>query len=63
MAERQEGPVRIDCTECSFQRTVYPSDDELPADIVVRHGREMGHVLSISPVEPEDVDGPQSPLE
>ena len=57
MDNRREGPMRVSCTDCSYLRTVTPNDDESPADVVIRHGREMGHQLSVSPVEPEDTGG------
>lgn len=37
----------IDCQECAFSKTVHPEDGALPADVVVEHGRETGHKLSV----------------
>lgn len=43
--------IRVDCTECPFSKIVDPDDDELPADVVVEHGQQTGHKLSIDPIE------------
>lgn len=37
----------IDCQECGFSKTVRPEDGTLPADVVVEHGKETGHKLSV----------------
>lgn len=41
----------IDCQECAFSKTVHPDDGKLAADVVVEHGRETGHKLSVSAIE------------
>lgn len=41
------GSVAVSCTECPFSRVVAPDDEVLPADVVVEHGREFGHVVSV----------------
>lgn len=41
----------IDCQECGFSETVQPEDGSLPADVVVEHGRETGHKLSVGATE------------
>lgn len=40
--------VQVVCTECLF-RTLVDKATEMPADVVIRHGRETGHTLAISP--------------
>lgn len=46
MGDGQSGPIRIECTECQFARTVSPDEDVLPADVIVEHGDETGHTLN-----------------
>lgn len=41
----------IDCQECAFSKTVHPKDGTLPADVVVEHGKETGHKLSVGAIE------------
>ncbi|MFQ3319294.1 MAG: hypothetical protein ACI8UR_002161 [Natronomonas sp.] len=40
----------IDCNDCSFSTVVTGADDELPADVVIEHGRESGHTLTVEPL-------------
>lgn len=47
----QEQAVLIECGDCPFSTTVKPEDNELPADVLVDHGREYGHILSIHKIE------------
>jgi hypothetical protein len=39
--------VRVECTECFFERVVREHHDERPADVIIEHGRETGHTLEI----------------
>jgi hypothetical protein len=41
--------IIIDCTECHFSETESTDGDRLPADVLQKHGRETGHILSLSP--------------
>lgn len=41
----------IECQECGFSETVHPEDGRLPADVVVEHGRDTGHKLSVGTLE------------
>ena len=41
----------MECQDCNFTAVVTPNDDRLPADVVVEHGRESGHKLSVRRVE------------
>lgn len=41
-------PMRVECRECDFARTIRPDDDELPSAVLIRHGRETGHKLTLS---------------
>lgn len=40
-------PVRVTCTECSYSQVVSEDGDRVPADYVVEHGHETGHILTI----------------
>lgn len=41
----------IECQECAFLKTIHPDDGTLPADVVVEHGKETGHKLSVGAIE------------
>lgn len=41
-------PMKVDCKDCHFSRVVDADDDELPGEVLVRHGRETGHTLRTS---------------
>lgn len=43
--------MRVECTECDFSRVVRDGDGDHPSDIVIDHGRETGHKLSVSSIE------------
>lgn len=43
--------LRVDCDDCAFSKVVPTDADVQPAEIVVEHGQERGHTLSIEPVE------------
>ena len=47
MAER----MKVECTECGFQRFMDPDDGEKPADALVEHGRQTGHKLTVQRVD------------
>ena len=40
------GTVRLECKECQFERVV-EREEETPADVVIRHGRNTGHKVSV----------------
>ena len=42
---------RVECTDCPFSRVVDDEDDELPAEVLIEHGRETGHTLTVSPAD------------
>lgn len=49
MAGKWKNPdktIRVECATCGFARVVKPSDDDPPAKVLVRHGRETGHRLT-----------------
>lgn len=46
-----EPNVVIKCEECGFRREFGPDDDGLPADVVVSHGQETGHRLTVDEAE------------
>lgn len=43
--------LRVDCDDCPFSKVVPTDADVQPAEIVVEHGQERGHTLSIEPVD------------
>lgn len=44
-ATESEGILLV-CNQCHFERLV-EGEDATPAEILIRHGRETGHKLSI----------------
>lgn len=46
--------MRVECTDCRFSRIASPEGDELPGEIVIRHGRRTGHTLTITPLDGGD---------
>lgn len=43
--------ARVECRECWFATDVGPEDDRSPAEVVIAHGRESGHKLSVTSLE------------
>jgi len=43
--------MKVECTECTFSEIVCEDDDVLPADVIIEHGRDTGHKLSISDLD------------
>ncbi|MFB6164619.1 MAG: hypothetical protein ABEJ31_05620 [Haloarculaceae archaeon] len=39
----------VDCQECPFREVVAVCEETTPAAVVVAHGRETGHTLSVAP--------------
>ena len=39
--------ILIDCRDCGFRRETTHADDEQPADVIIDHGRDTGHKLSV----------------
>ena len=48
---QDNGPKKVECTECRFSRVVNLDGEKLPGDVVREHGEETGHKLRVSPVE------------
>lgn len=46
-----EESVRVECRECTFTAVVTESDDRVPAEVVIAHGKESGHKLSVTTIE------------
>lgn len=46
-----EQSARVECQECHFSAVVTEADDRIPADVVIAHGKESGHKLSVTPIE------------
>lgn len=42
--------VRVVCTDCHFEKVVR-KEGTRPADVVVAHGSEAGHILTTEEVE------------
>ena len=53
-------PTKVTCTECPFSRVVAPDDDILPAEVILEHGRETDHKLTMTELDNED-DGQPAP--
>lgn len=53
MASEVSTRVRVDCTECPFSKVV-EKREEKPADVIVEHGKETGHTLTVGDVEGDD---------
>lgn len=49
----EETAARVVCQDCWFSTVVRPDDDRLPADVVIDHGKESGHKLSVESLEVE----------
>lgn len=45
-----ETAARVECQECHFSTVVRPGDGRVPADVVIEHGKEAGHKLSVTPL-------------
>lgn len=37
----------IDCQECGFRKETSHGDDEPPSDVIITHGRNTGHKVSV----------------
>lgn len=46
--------MELDCNDCSFCEVVRPEDDILPWEIVVEHGDDTGHSLSLTVLDGDD---------
>lgn len=51
MTAEGRGVTSVDCTECPFSRTVSPDDDLVPAEVVIEHGKQTGHLLRVGSPE------------
>ena len=47
----EQEAARVECRECWFSADVAPGDDRSPAEVVIAHGRESGHKLSVTSLE------------
>ncbi|WP_226021306.1 hypothetical protein [Halomicrobium salinisoli] len=43
--------VRVECTECPFVEVIEPDDERRPADVIIDHGSETGHIVVPRPAE------------
>lgn len=46
MSDRKH--VVVDCQDCLFAAQVAPDDEVAPADLLIDHGRETGHKLTVT---------------
>lgn len=42
-----EPQLLIECTECGFRRTASHDAEESPADVIIDHGRDTGHTVTL----------------
>lgn len=52
MFGKVECTTRVECQDYSYSEIVEASDDALPGEFLVEHGRKMGHTLRV--VYPEE---------
>lgn len=45
--------MEVECIECTFSKVVGPDSDKLPAEVMIEHGQETGHQLTVSTIEDE----------
>lgn len=43
---------RVQCRDCQFEYDIDGTEDVLPAEVVIKHGRETGHKLRVVRPEP-----------
>lgn len=51
--------MEVDCTDCPFSKIIPLDGEVIPAEVVIEHGQEYGHKLSVNPIEElpnEDTD-------
>lgn len=46
-----EVQVRVTCTACSFEEVLRRGGDRSPTDVIIDHGRDTGHTLSVTTLE------------
>lgn len=52
MTENTESRIELECTECHYSKVVEHGGEKAPPEYVKEHGRETGHVVSVTRVEP-----------
>ena len=57
---RESRLIGLDCTTCHFSRVVDPDTDGPPYKLVVEHGKETGHTVSITRLGPSETDPAES---
>lgn len=50
-----ERVAQVVCQDCPFSKVVHPADRELPANIVVKHGRKTGHTSRVKYPDDESI--------
>lgn len=43
--------MEVDCTDCPFSKIIPLDGEVIPAEVVIEHGQEYGHKLSVNPIE------------
>lgn len=51
MTDHTSPQIKVECTECPFSEIIDGSDEELPANAVIEHGKETGHTLRVEAQE------------
>lgn len=43
--------IRVECRDCGYYEVVTDDGDRSPADVIVEHGRNTGHILDTEVLE------------
>ena len=46
-----EVQVRVTCTTCAFEEILRRGTDRSPTDVIIAHGRDTGHALSVTSID------------
>ncbi|SEP27084.1 hypothetical protein SAMN04487948_1309 [Halogranum amylolyticum] len=48
MAGKSQSTMEVTCNKCAFTQVVNPGDEVLPSEVVVEHGKQTGHKLTVA---------------
>lgn len=48
MADTGSRRMRVDCRDCPYSVVASPRSDRTPSELVVEHGADTGHTLSLT---------------
>lgn len=54
LQETEPVRVRVSCSACDFERVVPRGEAPMPTDVIVSHGRETGHTLTVTTLDASD---------